>query len=375
VKSVLAEGTAWSRHAAGRLQAFIDAACQDMRLRGMLANDPATALREWQWEPDAVPESLPPPMSAISVRMDDATLLGPVEWCTEPDAAQLRQTQLRLLLAGAKPLGLIHGDERSLVALASWAQARGYYALLGPYQFSPQQDRHKNGYSNRTATVTAASPGSGAWRGLLISTDQQTVLLAWLCQLFGWERFLGGLLGYPSCCCRAFEEHWPRAAAGHEGDVGLMLLEESAGMHPVYKMNWAANIFARYFGREILQHFPCQWHCSGTVAMARRHLAALEHYWPADALEIRTCLASPMLAAPGHGYALFHGGRVVREHGGIRLIYDPDRVETIGMNDGLGRAIASSRQLTAGTVANWRIADRAVPGWVLDTSHPDEMAV
>lgn len=362
------EGAAWSGRAARLLRTFVEAACQDKKLRQLLDSDPATALREWQWESDAVPESLPPPMSAVSVSIDDASLLGPVVWRTEPDKALLRQTQLRLLLAGAKPLALIHGGEQSLTALANWTRTRGYYTLLGPHEFLPQHDSCKGGYSNRMTKVTGARAGSGAWRGLLVAADEQTVLMAWLCQLFGWESFLGRLLGYPSCCCKAFEDHWPIAASNHEGDVGLMLLEESESeaKPQVHNLSWTTNIFARYFGWEIIQHFPCQWDCPATAILARRYFAVLARYWPADAQEIREYLTSPLLVIPNHGYSLFRGGRVVREDTGTSLIYDPELVQIIGMDGAFTDDIVSSSRLTVGMNGGWKIAGDDVPGWLLD---------
>ena len=369
---MLVEGAAWSGRAARSLRAFVEAACQDEKLRRLLEIDPATALREWQWESDVVPALLSPPMSAVSVCIDDASLLGPIAWRTETDKALLRQTQLRLLLAGAKPLALIHGSEQSLTALATWMRARGYYTLLGPHEFLPQHDSCKGGYSNRMTKVTSARAGSGAWRGLLVAPDEQTVLMAWLCQLFGWESFLGRLLGYPSCCCKAFEDRWPIAASNHEGDVGLMLLKESESRPEaapaVHNLSWTTNIFSRYFGWEIIQHFPCRLDCPATTNLARRYFAVLTHYWPAEAQEILRNLASPLLVIPNHGYSLFRGGRVVREDTGTSLIYDPEQVQIIGMGSMFTDEIVSSSRLTTGINGGWKIAGGDVPGCLLDVS-------
>lgn len=363
------EGAAWSGRAGGLLRTFVEAAYQTEELRQLLGSDPAKALRERHWEYDAVPESLPPPANAVSVIIDDASLLGPVRWRTEPDKELLQQTQLRLLLAGVKPLALIHGDERSLTALASWARARGYFTLLGPDEFLPQSDKYKGGYSNRMTKVASACAGSGAWRGLLIAPDEQTVLMAWLCQLFGWESFLGRLLGYPPCCCKAFESHWPAAASNYEGDVGLMLLSESKSeaKQQVYTLGWGTNIFARYFGWEIIQHFPCRWDCPATATLSQRYFSVLTHYWPADARETLRHLTSPLLVIPNHGYVLFPGGRVVVDDTVTSLFYEPELAQIIGMNDVLIQEILSSPRLGADKNGGWRIAGDNVPGWLLDT--------
>ena len=362
------DGAAWPGRAAGLLHSFVEAACQTEKLRQFLESNPAAALREWQWEYDNVPQSLPPPRNAISVSIDDETLLGPVNWRTEPGKELLRQPQLRLLLAGAKPLALIHGDEMSLTALASWARARGYFGLLGPHEFLPRHDADKGGYSNRMIEVASAQAGSGAWRGLLLAPDEQTVLMAWLCQLFGWENFLGRLLGYPPCCCDAFESRWPIASRNYEGDVGLMYLAEvnSEAGQPVYDLNWTVNIFARYFGWEIIQHFPCHWDCAATAALAQRYFSILSRYWPAEMRKTLQYLAAPLLVTPNHGYSLFPGGQVVRENGSTSLIYDPELVQVIGMEGALANSVISSSRLMSSPGGGWRIGDGEVPGWLLN---------
>ena len=149
-----------------------------------------------------------------------------------------------------------------------------------------------------------------------------------------------------------------------------MLLEESESeAEPqVYNLSWTTNIFARYFGWEIIQHFPCRWDCPATAILARRYFAVLARYWPADAQEIREYLTSPLLVIPNHGYSLFRGGRVVREDTGTSLIYDPELVQIIGMDGAFTDEIVSSSRLTVGMNGGWKIAGDDVPGWLLDVS-------
>lgn len=362
------DGAGWSGRAVGLLHSFVEAACQSGTLRELLEGDPSAAFRQWHWECNNLPRSLPPPRNTISAVIDDEILLGPVHWRTEPDEELLGQAQLRLLLAGAKPLVLIHGDERSLTALANWARVRGYFGLLGPHEFLPQHDPDKGGYSNRMIHVTGALAGSGAWRGLLLAPDEQTVLIAWLCQLFGWENLLGRLLGYPPCCCDAFENRWSIASQKYGGDLGLMYLSEvsSEAGQRVHDLNWTVNVFARYFGWEITQHFPCRWDCPATTALARRYFSVLSHYWPIEMRKTLQHLAAPLLVIPNHGYGLFPGGRVARENGSTNLIYEPELVQVIGMDDTLADSITSSARLTSSRGGGWQIGGREVSGWLLN---------
>lgn len=362
----------WPERAAGLLHAFVEAACQNEEIRGLLQTDPAKALYQWQWEHDNLPASLLPPAEPVSVTLDEETLWGPLKWRTQPEEAVadfLLQPQWRLLAAGAKPLALIHGDEQSLAALGSWARSRGYFAVLGPHEFLPRDDSHKGGYSNSMEQVGSARPGSGAWRGLLVAADEQTVLMAWLCQLFDWETLLGRLLGYPDCCCDAFARRWPTACMHHEGDVGITLLAESkpeAGSSAgIRHLDWTVNIFARYFGWEIIQHFPCSWDCGATAAMARRYFSVLSRYWPGEGEVLMQHLSAPLLIMPGRGYALFPGARVVEEKKGTSLCYDPERLRIVGMESASTRLALSSGRLYSGAGEDWRIHGSEKSGWLL----------
>lgn len=363
-----AKGRAWSDWAGRLLHTFLEAACCSDNVRHLLKNDPVRALRKWHWEFDHVPKSLLPPSVEVSVTLNDETLLGPVEWRTGLNREWLRQPQIRLVFAGAKPLGLIHGDERSLTALASFARSRNYFTLLSPHEFLPQSDSCKGGYSNCMAQVSNACAGSGAWRGLLIAADEQTVLMAWLCQLFRWESFLGRLLGYPLCCCEAFESRWPIAASRYEGDVGLMLLAQSNSRtgQGVQDLEWTTNIFARYFGWEIIQHFPCRLDCPVTAMLARRYSSVLLHYWPHDTQEILRHLTCPLVVTSSHGCGLFPGGRITYESTGISLHYDQKFVQLVGMNSKITQHIASTSHVTVSKDGIWKGMNAGDSGWLLN---------
>ncbi|MDH4078900.1 MAG: hypothetical protein OEU68_03700 [Nitrospira sp.] len=363
-----ATGKTWSEWAGRLLHTFVEAACYSDNVRHLLKNDPVSALRRWHWESDHVPKSLLPPSAEVSVTLNDETLLGPVAWRTGLNGEWLRQPQIRLVFAGAKPLGLIHGDERSLTALACFVRSRNYFTLLSPHQFLPQSDSCKGGYSNRMRQVGNACAGSGAWRGLLIAADEQTVLMAWLCQLFGWEGFLGRLLGYPLCCCEAFESRWPIAAASYEGDVGLMLLAQSASgaVEGVQDLEWTTNIFARYFGWEIIQHFPCRFDCPATTMLAHRYASVLLQYWPHDTQEILRHLSCPLLVTADHGCGLFPGGRVTYESAGVSLHYDQKFVQFVGMGSKLTQHIASTSRLPVTKGGIWKGMDANDSGWILN---------
>lgn len=236
----------------------------------------------------------------------EAQLFGFGRPVPEPNAP----LELRLLSYGVKPLALLHGSESELSGWLAWAERRKLTAILSGYQWRPQQDQGKGGYSNLTDGHQPAEAGSGAWRSLVVSADEDRAILGWLCLQFGWDRLLGQLLGYPECCVDAFDQRWPEAVHDHQGDLAPLTLAAS-GASP---FDWRSNIFARYFGVALIQHFPCQFQCQNTLAIAARAAWALEQYEPEQFITFRALLQTPLLYTEEQGVVLLRGGRV-REYG------------------------------------------------------------
>src|SRR5262249_49323850 len=151
--------------------------------------------------------------------------------------------------------------------------------------------------------------GSHAWRSLLVAQDWDRVMLGWLCLLFGWDTYLGSLLGYPNCCIEAFALAWPRARATARGDVGWLLIADAASPF-VGRFNWSSNVFARYFGYHVTQHFPCRLGCPETLALAQRNLEALLAFEPNAARLLREMLGAAVLVGANGNVALLPGAEL-----------------------------------------------------------------
>jgi hypothetical protein len=68
------------------------------------------------------------------------------------------------------------------------------------------------------------------------------------------------------------------------------------------------NIFARYFGFHLIEHFPCSFDCKATVQLGDRLLGGLQHYELHYAHELARMLAAPILHAGADGVYMFPGG-------------------------------------------------------------------
>lgn len=249
--------------------------------------------------------------------------------------------ELRLLSYGVKPLALLHGSERELTGWLSWVERRGLTAILSGYQWKPQQDLGKGGYSNLTGGHQPVEAGSGAWRSLVISADEDRTILGWLCLQFGWDRLLGQLLGYPECCTDAFEQRWPEAVQNHQGDLAPMTLLVS-GESP---FDWRSNVFARYFGVALIQHFPCQFQCQYSAAIAARAAWALEQYEPEQFATFRSLLQSPLLYTEEQGIVLLRGGRVRERGEELEMDYSAENLLSTEPTSPLVQALNSGRRV------------------------------
>ena len=284
--------------------------------------------------------------------------------------SSLETCELRLVLAGAKPLALLHGSEDDMTTVLQYAHARGFCALLGPSGFVPESDAAIGGYSNRMREVQSPRAGSGQWRGLLVSADTACVVLAWLALLFGWNRLLGSLLGYPACCSEYFERIWPRAHREFAGDPATMLLAHGE-FGSVVPIDWRANVFARYFGYEVAQHFPCGLDCPQTLALADRNHVTLSHFWPEFGTENAARLADPLLVFPGAGVCLFPGASLESDGALARLTCAPGFARALGCAPDLSERLARGGAIVSHTPRRWSIGDAEYAGWLV---HPGAAA-
>ena len=349
-----------------RLWSFTSAACSDPVFRRELRYSPLSAFARYGlgWEDD-LPTRLPIRHCEICVDFQEAVLFG--EDSAFPASSwEWPNCEGKLLLAGAKPMVLEHGPEREMAVLARNLSRQGIIALLSPYEFLPEGDRAKGGYSNLATNQRPAQPGSGAWRSLVGGRESERVQIAWLCLLFGWDEFLGRLLGYPHCCATAFALLWPEARKQQKGEICNVMLRRSSGPW-VGRFGWETNVFGRYLGIEAIQHFPCDWNCPSSVRLARRNQGAIATFWPSDAAGFQK-LSAPVLYTESSGVFLFPGSRVAGEGSAIHMMFDSNGMlatEPDGEVAGWLRQSGGDVRVQAGQIL---AGDRSITGWLIDFS-------
>jgi hypothetical protein len=300
-----------------RLQHFVKQTLHDPVFRRALRYQPAEALAQHGFDASHAPDSLGVKHYTVDVLIHHAQLFG----LLAPEPVEEPRFELRLLTYGVKPAALLHGDEQTLTNLLHWCQQHGLTALLSPDEWEPVQDEGKGGYSNLTGARSRACAGSGAERSLVVAQDPDHAMLAWLSLLFGWDTFLGNLLGYPSCCTHAFAERWPLAAQQHQGDPTVLSLNASKG----WPFDSRVNIAARYFGFELIQHFPCRFDCEHSRKLASNYFTALQYFEPETALVLEYYLHSAIIYSEYEGISLITDVQCEVEGNTLRVSYDNSR--------------------------------------------------
>ena len=281
-----------------RLQYFVKQVLDDPVFRRALRYRPAEALATHSFDATLAPESLGVKHYTIDILINHAQLFG----LFAPKSISEPGLELRLVLYGVKPAALLHGDEKTLTNALHWSTQHGLTAILSPDQWQHVNDEGKGGYSNLTGSRHRAEAGSNAERSLVVAQDANHAMLTWLCLVFGWDEFLGNLLGYPKCCSQAFKERWPIAAQKHQGDPTILSLFASGSM----PFNWRVNIAARYFGVELIQHFPCKFDCQHSIDLAKRYFETLSYFEPETAETLQYFLQSAVLYTEYDGIVLFN---------------------------------------------------------------------
>ncbi len=244
--------------------------------------------------------------------------------------------EARLTASGLRPAALLHGPEPQLAAWLRWAEDRGLWGLLSALEWRKAEDEGKGGYSNLAPAPTPARPGSGAMRSLLIAPDKDRALLGWMAVALGWDSVVGEVLGFPPCCRAFFEANWPKAAAERQGDLAPLVLEATRTAGAEGPHDWRLNLFARYFGAEILSHFPCRCDCAASLAQAQRLEAGLRLLDPERAARTRSLMRGLVLYSERGGVALAPEGRL-----GASGIEAPQGWLLSDPQGPLGRALAS----------------------------------
>lgn len=363
------------------------ASTQDASRRLFLFSLLQARLRAWRAEPAARRRTLAEPLAAFGLaerpKIEAAPAAGegarraPPEAFPEgvsgllvfgrdeaaPGAFPPPPLEARLTALGLRPAALLHGPEPLLKAWLRWGEDRRLWGLLSAQEWSLKADEGKGGYSNLAPGLRPALPGSGAMRSLILAPDPERAVLGWMAVALGWDDVVGEVLGFPACCRAFFKAKWPEAVAQHQGDLVPLMLEATRAAGDFGPYDWRLNLFARYFGAELLSHFPCTLRCAESLKLARRFEAGLKRAEPETAARLEGLMRGLVLYTERGGVALAPQGRL-----GPEGVEAPQGWLTTTAEGPLGRALRREASLRPEADGNLRLIEMEEPAALIDFS-------
>ncbi len=107
---------------------------------------------------------------------------------------------------------------------------------------------------------------------------------------------IGEFLGYPKCCCEAFQENWKNKKIldpCYEAAINTPdKIVDEMGVH--VKVNPLINPLLRYFGIKITPFFPCSFNCQKAIEVGETWFNLLETLNDKTAPIIKEVLEQPM---------------------------------------------------------------------------------
>lgn len=200
--------------------------------------------------------------------------------------------ELFWVLSGSTQVCCLMVDERQLAAVAEWCRCQGLVARECPERFSVQPEPAKGGYSNVARSVGATC--EPAHRRLMVARDAASADLAVALRLD--DHAFALLLGYPSCCIDFYLKWFPQRFASGNDYVAPSITE-------LGKYSYLNNSLLRYFGLNLISHFPCSLTCGQTRAASKRKFDALRMHCTELARAVERHLRSMVLYTEEAGIA------------------------------------------------------------------------
>ena len=172
------------------------------------------------------------------------------------------------VIEGIKPCARILVHEESLNKAKKFLDENKILFEVSEFKILKQY-LQSDFYSDKSSKVSKDSQEKGHFI-LYISKDKQIAQNAKAAEEKMLHKDLGLILGYPDCCCDFFEKHFD----AKNTDLTLKALEKSDG----YEFSFYANIAMRHFDFSLLSHFPHDFSCHESIAIAKRNLETIKKY-------------------------------------------------------------------------------------------------
>lgn len=193
------------------------------------------------------------------------------------------ETEINLVIAGAKPSALQHASPDELPALMKKLAPEGVIALplvrvpaASGYQSASRTLNHGEPWQYRVAITRPhlAADWAMAWG----KSDNETI---------------GRLLGYPECCRKFFQRVW----------VTERWMDTTWPMYGDRVCSSGVNMLWRWHGVRTVSHLPCHPDCPSSVVQSNAAIDYMAVTHPEEAAWMREILSWPVEWSALHGIA------------------------------------------------------------------------
>lgn len=134
---------------------------------------------------------------------------------------------------------------------------------LEKFRINPVKDSSKAGYSN-SSEILPFNSKQGSF--IIYISENKTDILSD-------PKNLGLNLGYPKCCVNFYLKNLDYVKKDAYHDLVLQAIPKRFKIFPFY-----TNIAIRYFGIQLLSHFPCSFDCKKSIEIAKTYLNCVKKY-------------------------------------------------------------------------------------------------
>lgn len=185
-------------------------------------------------------------------------------------SSNIKSLEMLYLLENIKPAVRIMVKEDEKEKITDFLKKNNLNYEISDFKLI-KQDTEK-AYSDKATKIALDSKHYGHLI-FYISKDQETSKKAKELEQENKHKELGILLGYPKCCSEFFEKHFEEESK-KQNDYTLPALNNSEG----FNFSFYTNIALRHFDLNLLSHFPCNFNCSASIELAKKHLEILKKH-------------------------------------------------------------------------------------------------
>ncbi|MBI2208204.1 DUF483 domain-containing protein [Candidatus Woesearchaeota archaeon] len=215
-----------------------------------------------------------------------------------------RSLEMLYLIDGIKKAVRLDANYHESEKIKKFCHDQKLFLELSDFKVIKAPDAGKGGYANIVKRLPISHSEDGLYH-LYISRDKNIAKFLKILENKNDDRSVGELLGYPKCCIDFFMKNRERQQK-IQNDYILPTLENSNG----FKFPFYTNYAMRYFDITLLSHFPHDFNCKESIAIAKKNLECIKKFDKTLAGNFENMLRNAILYTENEGVFVFKNYRL-----------------------------------------------------------------